>query len=85
MKRVLGLTLLLAATACNSKDAQSPPAGAEGEVLPGSISDAMLPYDTVTSVPPLEAPVDAVRNPGGYPSERAAAGEGGAAPEPEAT
>ena len=29
---------------------------AEGQVLKGSISDAMLPYDAVTSEPPIAAP-----------------------------
>ena len=29
---------------------------AEGQVLKGSISDAMLPYDAVTSEPPVAAP-----------------------------
>lgn len=28
---------------------------ATGQVLPGSISDAMLPYDTATSTPPVAA------------------------------
>ena len=57
MKRfitVATITLMLAA--CQDKTA-TPPAGdeaqtAEGEVLGGSISDAMLPLDTVTSQPP---------------------------------
>lgn len=36
----------------NEKDQRT----AAGEILPGSISDAMLPYDTVRSQPPLAPP-----------------------------
>jgi hypothetical protein len=46
--------LPLALAACQGETAQQ--STAEGEVLPGSASDAMLPYDTVRSQPPL-APV----------------------------
>ena len=41
--------------ACNS-DVEDDGGTASGEVLEGTISDAMLPLDTVTSQPPLAAP-----------------------------
>lgn len=47
----LALALPFAAGACK-KDAPRD-ANASGEILPGSISDAMLPEDRVTSQPPL--------------------------------
>ena len=42
------------------QDAKKPAAKAEagGEILPGSASDAMLPYDTVKSQPPLAPRTD---------------------------
>lgn len=47
---------LLALSACGG-DAPEEGAGAtSGRVLPGSISDEMLPLDQVTSQPPLLAP-----------------------------
>jgi hypothetical protein len=47
----LALPLVLAACQGEKKTAQR--GTAEGEILPGSASDAMLPYDTVRSQPPL--------------------------------
>lgn len=44
------LSLMLAACQ-GEKTAQK--SSAEGEILPGSASDAMLPYDTLRSQPPL--------------------------------
>ena len=39
---------LLALTGCNNTAKPDPAAGtAQGEILPGSVSDAMLPLDTV--------------------------------------
>ena len=53
---VLALAPLLVLAACGQdKPKQS---AASGEILPGSISDAMLPEDRLTSQPPL-APVSA--------------------------
>ena len=50
----LALVLATAALAgCGKDKAADPKAQAAGEVLPGSISDAMLPLDTVRSQPPL--------------------------------
>lgn len=51
-KRLLILAAaLLPLSACNSKPDTQAQAG--GEILEGSISDAMLPLDTATSQPPL--------------------------------
>jgi len=48
---LLGLVLL---TGCKKDDRKTDSnASAAGEILPGSASDAMLPYDTVRSQPPL--------------------------------
>jgi hypothetical protein len=53
----LALTLLaplaLAACGSGSDTKQKDQRTAAGEILPGSASDAMLPYDTVRSQPPL--------------------------------
>ncbi|VWX53484.1 hypothetical protein [Novosphingobium sp. 9U] len=56
MKRVIAVLVLSALAACGSKVTEQTKGSSFGEVLPGSASDAMLPYDTVTSAPPLEAP-----------------------------
>ena len=59
--RPLAIALLagLALTGCQEKK-QAPAKGtAGGEVLPGSVSDAMLPIDTVRSQPPLAPKSDA--------------------------
>ncbi|MFM5884999.1 MAG: hypothetical protein ACKOQ3_06705 [Novosphingobium sp.] len=45
--------LALSLAACGGEKKQQGAGTAEGEVLPGSASDAMLPLDTVTSQPPL--------------------------------
>lgn len=45
--------LPLALGACQGEKAAKQGGNAEGEILPGSASDAMLPYDTVRSQPPL--------------------------------
>ena len=48
--------------------------GAAGEVLEGTISDAMIPYHELRSQPPLEAaaPSDSPGTPGSVPSPREA-------------
>ena len=54
------LAVLIAAaplTACGEKK-PAVQAQAGGEILPGSISDEMLPLDTATSQPPLAPKVD---------------------------
>ncbi|MBS0481368.1 MAG: hypothetical protein JSR96_04310 [Proteobacteria bacterium] len=48
------LAMALALSACGSEPKKQQGAGtAQGEVLPGSASDAMLPYDSVRSQPAL--------------------------------
>ena len=48
---------LLTLAACQDKSRKpAGPGTAQGEVLPGSVSDAMLPLDTLRSQPPL-API----------------------------
>ena len=48
---MLAAAALLALPACSKKPETQAQAG--GEILEGSISDAMLPLDTATSQPPL--------------------------------
>jgi hypothetical protein len=45
--------LPLTLAACQDEKAPPQRGNAEGEILPASVSDAMLPYDTVRSQPPL--------------------------------
>lgn len=47
------LTLVLAACDKEPKPAEKTGGAATGEILPGSASDAMIPYDTLRSQPPL--------------------------------
>lgn len=49
---VLGC-LVLALAACKGDEKKPVGGNASGEILPGSVSDAMLPLDTVTSQAPL--------------------------------
>jgi len=72
MKRVITPAVLLAAvglalTGCGKKDDDAPKQAAGGELLPRSVSDDMLPYDTLQSQPSLAAP-DAVLIDDGMPS-----------------
>jgi len=55
--RILALSLVvgLTVTGCNKKVDDSTGAAATGEVLPGSISDAMIDLDTSTASPPMAA------------------------------
>lgn len=63
MNRALRLTCLialpLALAACGKDKQPDAKAEAAGEILPGSIDDAMLPLDTVRSQPPLAPRPDA--------------------------
>ncbi|OYW45695.1 MAG: hypothetical protein B7Z08_11660 [Sphingomonadales bacterium 32-68-7] len=52
---LLALPALLAA--CGGEPRDDDERSASGEVLEGTISDAMLPIDTVSSQPPLAEPV----------------------------
>lgn len=45
--------LMLALASCKGDDKKEVGGNASGEILPGSVSDAMLPLDTVTSQAPL--------------------------------
>jgi len=79
------LALLAALSACKREGA--PDAAGSGQILPGSISDAMLPADRVTSQPPLDPRAD--RGNGGGAEEKGpgagAAATGAAEPKPEET
>ena len=55
----LAIAALLAA--CGDEPAADDGRAAQGEVLEGTISDAMLPLDTVRSQPPLAQPEAAAR------------------------
>jgi hypothetical protein len=56
--RLLCLGILpLTLSACNSEKKPAESRTAQGEILPGSASDAMLPLDTIRSQPPL-APME---------------------------
>jgi hypothetical protein len=57
-------TLALATGACKDKKAAQGEAAPSGEVLPGAASDAMLPYDTVRSQPPLAPQTEAAAKSG---------------------
>ena len=46
-------SLALALAACKGDEKKAVGGNASGEILPGSVSDAMLPLDTVTSQAPL--------------------------------
>jgi hypothetical protein len=58
---ILGLTAALAACGGAEKKGKDQRTAA-GEILPGSISDSMLPYDTVRSQPPLAPPSEATKD-----------------------
>jgi hypothetical protein len=68
-------TLTLALAACGQDKKPASQGTAEGEILPGSASDAMLPYDTVQSQPPL-APLPVAT---GKPGKKGDAEDKGAA------
>jgi len=53
---VLLLPALAQLAACGGADPADDSRSASGEVLEGTISDAMLPVDSVRSEPPLEDP-----------------------------
>jgi len=61
LSRLAWLSLVLTLAACGRDERAAPLAAAGGEVQEGTISDAMLPLDTVRSQPPLapepEAPL----------------------------
>lgn len=74
---LLALAGVLALAGCHHGAKNDDQRTAGGEVLSGSISDAMLPYDTVKSQPPL-APGRAASDAGS--AESAASGDAVAGP-----
>ncbi|WP_374529822.1 hypothetical protein [Novosphingobium sp.] len=82
MQRIATIAVLaalgLSLGACKGAEKQQGAGNAQGEILPGSASDAMIPIDTVRSQAPL-APKAASPN---KADSKAAASE--AAPEPAA-
>jgi hypothetical protein len=91
----LSLALLIAACGQQSKPAADDSRSAEGQVLGGTISDAMLPLDTVTSQPPPmpagaaegdaeESPDETATGPAAEPTPEASA-SATAAPKPSPT
>ncbi len=80
--RTLAAALLLMLPLVACKQAEPPKqAQAGGEVLPGSLSDAMLPLDTVTSQPPLAPKLDKVE---GKAAPSASGGAADNVPAPDA-
>lgn len=69
---LLSTGLVLALAGC--KQQATGPSDAPAEVLSGTISDAMLPYDTVTSQPPLDPRVVRTARPGAAPEAEATEG-----------
>jgi hypothetical protein len=78
---VLGC-LALALAACKADEKKAVGGNASGEILPGSVSDAMLPLDTVTSQAPLAPKVDTSEKADTAKPGRQAAGP---APKPSAS
>ena len=80
-KRLVFLIPLALLAACNDAPADEGRA-ASGEVLEGTISDAMLPIDTVKSEPPLEDPEAFAKVQSEAAEDDAAAAEGETEGEP---
>jgi hypothetical protein len=87
MRRLIALVALGALAACGSKEVKKPEGSSFGQVLPGSASDAMLPYDTATSSPPLAPPTyDTSQDSGSVAKPKpSSTDEDEAAPEAQAT
>lgn len=66
----------LALAACQGKEKPAETGTAQGEVLPGSVSDAMLPLDTVRSQPPLAPLTEAAGKSGQGTASGKASGKG---------
>ncbi len=73
MTRSFVLVLPLALLAACDKPAQNDERSASGEVLQGTISDAMLPLDKLKSQPPLLAPSKQGATPEGVEDEASGA------------
>lgn len=65
---IMALVLPILASCGEKKQAAPSRAMAAGEVLPGSVSDAMLPVDTVRSQPPLAPKTEPGAGKGGKPN-----------------
>lgn len=87
MRVVLAISALALLAGCGKQEAKAPKGSSFGQVLPGSASDAMLPYDTASSTPPLAPETyDAADEAGsGSRVKRPTAVEDEGAPETEAT
>jgi hypothetical protein len=87
MRVLFVLPVFAVLAGCGSQETQAPKGSSIGEVLPGSASDAMLPYDTATSAPPL-APYQGSASDESedtVPAPRARGSGTESAPEPEAS
>ncbi|MGE5721401.1 MAG: hypothetical protein ACM3YM_02985 [Sphingomonadales bacterium] len=85
VRSILAVAALALLAACGDKPSENDSRSASGEVLEGTISDAMLPLDTVRSQPPLAEPETAARA-SAAATDAAVAGEATEAPpEGEAT
>jgi hypothetical protein len=75
--------------ACGKSSDGSDRRSASGEVLPGTVSDAMLPVDKLKSQPPLLAPSERKTTPEGVDDETSSVddvpSESSATPDDEAT
>jgi len=86
-------TLAIALAACSDEKKAAQQGTAAGEILPASASDAMLPYDTVRSQPPLAPPPTESAKSGSKkggdsddkPSAKGSEAAGEASPAPAAT
>ena len=67
-------SLALALAACKGDEKKAVGGNASGEILPGSVSDAMLPLDTVTSQAPLAPKAETAEKGDTAKPHRAAAG-----------
>ena len=84
LRALIALASLALIASCGKDEvAQSDGRSASGEVLEGTVSDAMLPVDRVQSEPPLEDP-DAFAEAQEKAAEGAPAGQPAAAAEGEA-
>lgn len=85
--RLAALALLALISACNGSGEKGPERKtAAGEVLGGSITDAMLPLDTVQSQsPPLRESAEANGDDSSDGSEQSAAGPESEKPAPDAS
>lgn len=84
---LVALAALAALTACGSQESKKTQGSSFGQVLPGSASDAMPPYDTASSSPPLAPPsFDTPEDSGSSAKlKQPSADEDEVAPEAEAT